>query len=359
MKKIKSPALRKALRVLCVIILAMTLFFGGFTYWLNVPYNRQYVQSAAEKLLPVSMLPQGGDVQRIHFLNTGNSDAILIEWRFEGESFFALVDGAEDTAYPADKEKLALEGFEDYVLDYLRRVAADDDGKIHLRFMVATHVHSDHTGGLDTIIAAEDVIVDTLYLKRYNHDDKNSLEYTWDNVEVYEQLLTAAEENNVEIIQDVPAEPFEIGNLAFQFFNTEYRKNLGGGENDQSLGLLVTLGSKRAFLAGDINNWSLAERDIAKAIGQIDLLKAGHHGHFGSGSVYFGAGLKPAHVVVTARKVPLTTLSNFALFARSEIYSTGVSGGVVADFADGEINFYSIGDFDTGAEAVSYQTEAS
>ena len=62
---------------------------------------------------------------RIHFLNTDNSDAILLE----SDGHFAMVDAGEDSDNPRGLPGLNLPGFEDRVLAYLKAHAADADGK--------------------------------------------------------------------------------------------------------------------------------------------------------------------------------------------------------------------------------------
>jgi hypothetical protein len=96
-----------------------------------------------------------------------------------------------------------------------------------------------------------------------------------------------------------------------------------------------------------MNNWSGDERRVAKEVGRVDLVKAGHHSHFGSGSVHFGAGLRPRYVVVTGTKAHLVNLSNYVVFAGSEIFATPISGGIISQLRTDGILFYGIGDFDT------------
>ena len=99
----------------------------------------------------------------LHFLNTGSSGCIIIE----SNGHYVMVDCAEDTDYPEDKPHLKYPGYEDVVLEYLMKNCRDADGFVTLDFVLATHAHSDHIGGFDTIIADENVRVKTAYLKPY------------------------------------------------------------------------------------------------------------------------------------------------------------------------------------------------
>ena len=66
----------------------------------------------------------GGD--RIHFLKTGSSDAIILE----SDGLFAMVDAGEDTDNPRGFDGLELPGYEQEVLGYLKQNCADENLEI-------------------------------------------------------------------------------------------------------------------------------------------------------------------------------------------------------------------------------------
>ncbi|MDR0883679.1 MAG: MBL fold metallo-hydrolase [Oscillospiraceae bacterium] len=327
---------------ICLIFLVVGLVgFGGVAFWLYVPYpkdNRALVQSA---LQPLADLPAQAD--KIHFLNTGNSDAILLE----SDGHFALIDAAEDTDNPKNTESLALAGYEEYVLDYVKRVTGG-----HLDFVLGTHCHSDHIGGFDTLLADPEITVDTVFLKRYNPEGKNSTERGWDNEEVYAQMVEATNQRGFKLVQDLPDDSFKLGNMDVTFYNTADRKAISGGENDNSVATLVRVNGRSALLAADMNNWSGDERRTYKEIGStVDLVKAGHHSHAGSGSVWFGRGLLPQYLVVTGKKAHWLNLVNYAVFARSTVFISGETGGTVVTLDADALHFYQIGAFQTSKDS--------
>ena len=92
------------------------------------------VQQAEEELEePIEVeevVVQSVDEGKIHFINTENSDAILIE----NHGYFAMID----TGDTDDDAK---------VKSYLQK-----QGVKRLEYLLLTHYHADHIGGADTVI---------------------------------------------------------------------------------------------------------------------------------------------------------------------------------------------------------------
>ena len=61
---------------------------------------------------------------RIHFMRTGSSDAILLE----SDGHFAMVDAGEDTDNPRGFDGLNLPGYEQDVLAYLKARTTAENG---------------------------------------------------------------------------------------------------------------------------------------------------------------------------------------------------------------------------------------
>ncbi|MBQ9880292.1 MAG: MBL fold metallo-hydrolase [Clostridia bacterium] len=291
-------------------------------------------------VLPSPPCETGPD--RIHFLSTGTSDAIILE----SDGRFAMVDAGEDTDNPRHFDALELPGYENEVLSYLKAHCADENGKVHLDFVLGTHAHSDHIGGFDTVLLDPDVTVDRAYLKTYDESRINPYEIEqWDNREVYEQMLSALNERNVPVISEPDGTPFAFGNFTVTLFNTDDPENPDPvGENDQSLGVLIEKNGTRIFLAGDMDDLSGDETRLAPAIGKVDLLKVGHHSYSGSTTEGFVKTLMPSACVITnsRRNADLNTVSRIVHFARQKnIYITGNERGVLAVIGDGgDIAYY-------------------
>lgn len=285
-----------------------------------------------------SMRPEtftaGPHVDRIHFLSTGHSDAILLE----SQGHFAMIDAAEDSDYPLDKPNLKFRGYEQEVLTYLKSHARGTQGKVVLDFVLGTHAHSDHLGGFDTIINDNDVTVKKAFLHEYRPETINRYERTrWDNQEVYDQMVGALRAKGVPITDQFPAEGMMLGRFKLDFFNTEY--DTSGklvGDNDNSIVTRVTKGNCTALLTGDLDNLSGDEMRVAGQVGHIDLLKLGHHGYIGSTTFGFVRVLRPRYAIATNRRAAVYPHVKFNLaFHRCPLQTTVDNGGIIATFTDG------------------------
>lgn len=275
----------------------------------------------------------------IYFLNTGNADAILIE----SDGKFALVDAAEDSDNPRGFPNLEFEGTEEYVLNAVKKIAGDKNGKVTLEFVLGTHSHSDHIGGFDTLLLDEDINVKNVYLKEYDESKITDFEITeWDNKEVYEQMINACEKRGFPVTHNISEVPFNFGNFTMKFCNAaDKTKESKTGENENAVGLLIEKGDLRAFLAADINNYDGDEDRLAEELGKVNLLKVGHHGYDGSSTLGFIKALSPEYAVVTNKegkisKRPLSNLNS----VKAAVLETGAYNGIITEFTDEGIVLY-------------------
>lgn len=296
-------------------------------------------QKSADTFKPAALTAQTDRGDCIHFLSVTDSDAILIE----SNGKYAMIDCAEDTDNPRGFAGLELKGHEQFVIDYVKKVAGDENGKVTLEFVIGTHSHSDHIGGFDTLINDPDITVKKAYLKRYDESKIIDSEVTqWDNKEVYEQMVDACNKNGVELVQDIDSTPFTLGNLTFTIFNGEERTlDKKVGENENSMGVLIEKDGVRAFLAGDMNNIVGDEDRIGKLVGKVNLLKPGHHGYMQSTSNGFVNALDPDVTIVTNYLNRLNIPSALALIAKgSALYGVIDHNGIIARFDEGKFTLF-------------------
>ncbi len=275
---------------------------------------------------------------RIHFLNTGHSDCIILE----SQGKIAMIDAAEDTEYPPNKPHLNLKGYEDQVVDYLLKNFSDSEGKVNIEFVMGTHAHSDHIGGFDTVINHPDINVKTAYLKPYHEENIFFYERkSWDNVEVYTQMLDAIKANSVELIESFDRQKVKLGDFEIEFLNGTYKKRrIKFGENINSVVAVVKIGKYKSVLAGDLNYKDGDEKRLAPQIGKVDLLKVGHHGYVGSTSAFWIKSLMPKYAIVCnwSKAIYPDVRLKLEHISKSQIIATADVNGAIVEFSDNSID---------------------
>lgn len=321
----KKKLIRVIMTQIVTFIMASVFLLDIYTYVLCNKYEKEYTFKDED-----FSLSDGDD--RIHFLNTANSDCILIE----SNGHFAIVDSGEGNHNP--RKKTEYHGFRDDVINYLKKVAVKADGKVHLDFILGTHCHYDHYGNFEDIINDTDIVIEKAYFKVYDSDGSTDLESeAWGNTDTYNRIVKALTTRNVPLISSLPSEDFSFGDFTVKFINTVTPEELKGrGENSASVGVKLTKSERTAFLAADFTADSGLEGYYGDSIGQADLLKIGHHGYFGSSSASFLKKLKPKIAVVTnyLGKIYPNVKWNLTVVAKVPIYSCVNRNGIVATFTD-------------------------
>ena len=270
---------------------------------------------------------------RIHFLNTGNSDCILLE----SGGRFALVDCGWGSENPI--AAVRRPGHEQRVIDYLKRVAAGADGAVTLDFILPTHYHYDHAGGFPGILADPAVEVGTVYLRemRASNQKQHELE-NWGIGETHRRIEEAALARGFAIETALPDKPFALGNMTVRFLNTDsYDNPRLRGENDNSIAVLIECAGRKTLLCGDITAMYGLEKEIGQQAGPVDVLKLGHHGYSMSTSLPFLRAARPKLAVVTngIGQVYPNVRWNLAFYARVSLYSSVRENGLSVTFSPG------------------------
>lgn len=198
------------------------------------------------------------DASEIHFIDTGNSDAILII--SDGKAM--LVDGGDN-----DDETL--------VVNYIK-----SKGITELEYVIATHPHADHVGGLDAVVS--ELSVKTVFVANGDSDTKT-----------YRDFIEAAIDRGLSPSVPLEDKKFLLGNAYFTVLNT----NGGKATNNQSLVVEYVNGEDKILLMGDAEEQ--VEEEILSKVSKVDLLKVGHHGSRSSTSQAFFDKVSPEYAVIT------------------------------------------------------------
>ena len=304
-------------------IIATYIVVGGMVLIFLFDITAVLLRNQLERRIPVApeCFTSQGEAARFHFLNVSNGDAILLE----SNGRFALIDAGWGSDNPI--EAVRRPGYEARVLEYLRRVAADEDGTVHLDFVLPSHFHYDHAGGFPAILSDPDVQVGRVYLPPRLEEGRAN----WYIHVIRQRMEDAALARGFPVVEDLPDKPFAFGAMTLRFLNTEYciRRN----ENDNSIVVLAEYGAFRALLAGDIYaHHSGLEREIARQVGgPVDLLKLPHHGYTLSTSIAFLRVLRPGLAIVTnfPGRVYPNVMWNLTFVSRTPYLSTVQENGII------------------------------
>lgn len=238
----------------------------------------------------------------IHFIDVGQADAALI--LCAGDAM--LIDGgnAEDS---------------NLIYSYLKK-----QGIAHLDYVVCTHAHEDHVGGLSGALTAATVGRVLAPVKSYD-------------TKAFSNFVSKTEAQGKTVEVPRAGDAFLLGDASVTVLGPvkEYEET-----NDTSIVLRIVYGNTSFLFTGDME--STAELDLIEsgAILKSTLLKVGHHGSSTSTSYRFLREVAPQYGVISVgtgnsyghpHEVVMSRLRD----ADVTLYRTDLQGDIVCK-SDGE-----------------------
>lgn len=241
-------------------------------------------------------LAEGGSFE-VHFIDVGQADSILVIC----DGHYMLIDGgnAEDS---------------DLVYSYLER-----HGAKHLDYMVASHAHEDHIGGLSGALNYATVEVAFSPVTDYN-------------TKVFRDMVKYLGEQGKSLTVPAPGEKFDLGSAKVEILGPvqEYDDT-----NNTSIVLRVDYGETSFLFTGDME--TSAEEDLIDFGGnlQATVLKAGHHGSSTSTGYRFLREVMPEYAVISVGEDnkyghPSDEVLSRFRDAGTQVYRTDMQGHIIA-----------------------------
>ncbi|MCR4861206.1 MAG: MBL fold metallo-hydrolase [Ruminococcus sp.] len=245
----KASKKKKGLNIALVLIL---LLLAGVFLWLHNRRNEPELEVNSDL--------------SVHYIDVGQGDCEL------------LVSGGKTMLIDCGESQYAGK-----VTDYLREL-----GVKRLDYVVATHPHSDHMGGMASVMKQFDI--GEVIMPPLPDEDVPTTNF-------FENFLSVCEDKGLELTEAKVGDELEIGDARAKVVapNSAKYEDL----NNYSVVLLVTHGSKKFIFDGDAEKLSEKEMISGGMLCPVDVYKVGHHGSNSSSCAAYMKEIQPKIAVIS------------------------------------------------------------
>lgn len=202
------------------------------------------------------------DILEVDFIDVGQADSILVMNKNES----MLIDAGNN------------ENGKD-VVEFIK-----NKGITKINYLIGTHPHADHIGGLDDVINS-DLEIENVFMPKIQT-----------NTRTFEDVLDALKNKNLKVTEPKKGDNFKIGDSNCEVMTDSILNN--ENLNLSSIVIKLDYGEKSFLFMGD------SETENEKTINwpKVDVLKVGHHGSNTSTSQNFINQVKPEYAIIMAGK---------------------------------------------------------
>ncbi len=258
MKKKDKVIVKKLLAIVLLLIIGSVVGFENLDDFLDDGVNQDTVsENQNDYTQKENYYIASDDELKVYFFDVGQADSIFV--MSSGECM--LIDAGNN----ADG-KLIVKQLENMNIDTID-------------YVVGTHPHEDHIGGLDDVI-------NNFKIKNVLMPKKTTTTKT------YEDVLKAIKNANLKIKTPKVGDIFYVGMARCEVMGIE---NDAENLNENSIIIELTYGDKKFLFTGDaeVANEKLRSWD------DIDVLKVAHHGSRTSSSEEFLEQVKPEYAIIS------------------------------------------------------------
>lgn len=288
-----------------LIVLVILLLSYAYTTFINTENKNQEGPIKERKTEDVIFADE--NTLNVYFIDVGQADSILLE----NKGHYMLIDAGNNEDGPK-------------LVNYFN----EQDIK-EFDYVVGTHAHEDHIGGMDDII--KNFKIDNFYMPDAITTTKT-----------FEDVLDALEETNVIFQTPKVNQTFNLQDTTITTLSvTSDEKNL----NDTSIVLKVKHGTNTFLFMGDAS--TKIEKNLLNKDIKSDVLKVGHHGSRYSTSLEFLKKVSPEYAVISVGENNTYKHPHEEILKRLEeqniqIYRTDKQGTILAKSNGSIITFSTI-----------------
>jgi len=197
--------------------------------------------------------------------------------------YYVDVGQADSTIVMCDDDVLMIDGGNVADSQFIFSMLRNTLGIQHIDYMIATHPHEDHVGGLAAALNACSVGI--LFTPVLEYDTK-----------AFQSMMKYARAQETDIIIPKPWDSFMIGMARVDILGPQKKYS---NTNDLSIVCKITYG-QTTFLFGGDAEWE-AEHDLVESRADLraDVLKVNHHGSDTSSSYVYLRSVIPSYAVIS------------------------------------------------------------
>lgn len=291
-------------KIIALILLLIVYLYGIYT---QPNTNNKNKENTSTKERQTEVINETSNNLKITYLDVGQADSILIEENNE----YMLIDAGNNEDGP-------------YLVNYFKSLGIEK-----FEYVIGTHAHEDHIGGMDDII--KNFSIGTFYMPEVLTTTKT-----------FEDVLDALEEKQVAFNSPEIDKSFTFADTTIE---TLYIDNNSKDLNDSSIVLRLKHVTNTFLFTGDAS--TKVEKKLLDKNIQSDVLKLGHHGSSYSTSKAFLDKVNPTYAIISVGENNTYKHPQDEIIKRLEnknikIYRTDESGSIVAESNGSNITFKNI-----------------
>ena len=322
--------------IMAILLIIFAIWYYYKYYYVVESVNTPIILEVEDETSSENAVPSVSEVDgvmHLHMIDCGQADSFL----FEQDGKYGLIDCGTRTT---GKD----------VVSYLQ-----NEGVTKLEFVIGTHPHDDHMGGLYNVLCAFPCKV--VYMPKI---EDGLVTTNW-----YMQLVQKISQDKIKVINPKVNDKFYLGEAIFKVVGQLKPEEAGSNINNYSTVIKVSFGTMDILMTGDAETDvedKVLESNTADEL-QCEILKLGHHGSNTSTSDVFLEVVDPEYGLISCavgNKYSHPSKETVLKLKKHKVklYRTDETGSVVLTITSDDVEFdKKKGDYKDGDTIASNQSK--